>query len=280
MTSLEALPAMIYETAGPAFERAFAANTADYYSTLGLAAAGAVGTDGGLTWFISGLPDPIANGVVRTHLSANSDPAELRARLAAVLARFQARGVPLLWWLLPGTTPANVAEHLAALGLQPAGAIPGMVASLSDLPSTTPTPPGLTIEEVVDEAGLRALARTFTTGYELPPATETVVFEAYQRRGLGPDRPLRHFLARLNGEPVAAASLLLSAGVAGLYAMATLPAARRQGIGAAISAAPLRVAHALGYQVGVLQASAMGAPVYRRLGFRDCFPVPVHLWTP
>ncbi|MCC6626286.1 MAG: GNAT family N-acetyltransferase [Chloroflexi bacterium] len=279
MTELEMSPATIHETAGPAFERAFAANTADYYSTLGLA-AGAVGTDGGLTWFISGLPEPIANGVVRTHFSADLNPAELRARLAAVLARFQARGVPFLWWLLPDTTPADLGEHLAALGLQPAGAIPGMVVRLADLPSAPPTPPGLTIEEVIDEAGLRALARTFTTGYGLPPATEPVVYEAYQRRGLGADRPLRHFLARLHGVPVAAASLLLSAGVAGLYAVATLPAARGQGIGAAISAAPLRIAHDLGYRVGVLQASAMGAPVYRRLGFRDCFPVPVHLWTP
>jgi hypothetical protein len=128
-------------------------------------------------------------------------------------------------------------------------------------------------------ATLRTWVATFIVGYELPAPLEGPLAAALLGRGVGGKRPLRHFLARQRGMPVATASLLLSAGVARLNAVATLPA-RGQGIGAAMTAAPLLVARAAGYRVAILQASDQGYPIYRRLGFTDCFPLPIHRWRP
>jgi predicted acetyltransferase len=97
--------------------------------------------------------------------------------------------------------------------------------------------------------------------------------------GLDEDSPLRSYLGRLDGEAVAASSLLVAAGVAGIYNVATLSEARRQGLGTAVTLEALREARELGYRIGVLQSSAMGFGVYRRLGFEQHGTYHVYVGT-
>jgi predicted acetyltransferase len=72
----------------------------------------------------------------------------------------------------------------------------------------------------------------------------------------------------------------VSAGLAGIYFVSAVEEARRQGIGGAIALAPLREAREMGYGVGVLGASEMGYPVYRRLGFQECCRIGLYEWRP
>lgn len=98
--------------------------------------------------------------------------------------------------------------------------------------------------------------------------------------GPGPDGSVRSFLGRLDGTPVATASVLLGAGVAGVYNVATLPRARRRGVGRAITYRALAEARAAGYHYAILHASPAGAPLYRAMGFREVCTVFTYVWAP
>lgn len=90
-----------------------------------------------------------------------------------------------------------------------------------------------------------------------------------------PRKPLRedkrrkwHFGAWLNGKIVGHSALLLTTGrqgVAGIYNVGVVPAARNQGVGRAITLAACQYAHALGCHYATLNSAADS--LYERLGF-------------
>jgi hypothetical protein len=142
-----------------------------------------------------------------------------------------------------------------------------MASDLLALAEEFPAPAGLAIEQVRDREMLNVWAHTAFTGLGFPQDGNAQAVELFA--GLGFELPLRSYLGTLDGEPVATSQLFLGAGVAGIYIVATVPEARRLGIGTALTLAPLLEARAMGYRIGILHASPMGFGVYRRLGFRE-----------
>lgn len=215
------------------------------------------------------------NGVLRTNFApdeaggAAAPPSPFRGgdRIAALVADFRARGLPFTWYVGPGRRPADLGARLLARGFTRAVVEPGMAADLHALDEDQPAPAGLTIERARDDAGARLGLATYRLAQGRDPDVSAAPPERFAPAGYGDDEPMQAFLATLDGRPVATAQLLLGAGVAGVYTVATIPEARRRGIGGAITLAVLRHARDLGYRIGVLCATPMGEPVYRRLGF-------------
>jgi ribosomal protein S18 acetylase RimI-like enzyme len=75
------------------------------------------------------------------------------------------------------------------------------------------------------------------------------------------------FVAYLDGAPVSCAMTLVSHGIAGVFYVATVPRARRRGLGDALTREAARAGFELGARAAWLGASAMGAELYRRIGF-------------
>ncbi|MGH3144696.1 MAG: GNAT family N-acetyltransferase [Rubrobacter sp.] len=176
--------------------------------------------------------------------------------------------------------PSDLGERLVARGFEYGGDDVGMAADLSALPEDVPTPEGFLVERVRDEEGLAAWVRTLGSGFGEGPVEAEWVGETYRRLGFDDEGPLRHYLGRLDGEPVATATLFFGAGVAGVYFVFTVEHARRRGIGAAITLAALREARELGYTTGVLGSSEMGYSVYRGLGFEERCRIGLYEWRP
>jgi GNAT superfamily N-acetyltransferase len=222
--------------------------------------------------FSTGISDPIFNGVFRAQLT----PEAIDSVIEENLAYFKSKQVPCLWFIGPLTHPSALGVHLERHGFTLDEEDPCMVVDLQSINEELPVPDGLTIRVVQDGETLKTWGSLVAeaNGASRQIQDQLSVVEA----DLGLDLNRLRYLGYRNGSPVASSALVIHAGVAGVYAVSTLPAARRQGVGTAMTLAPLRDARKLGLSLGTLQASRLGYPLYRRIGFQDVFKVSMYLW--
>lgn len=230
--------------------------------------------DNGLIWFETGVPFATFNGVVRTRLS----PEQAAGRVGRLVEYFRSQSLPMHWMVSESSQPANLEDLLEGQGLCLASRQAAMAADLDAIDDEQPDSPGLEIRAVEDGAGLEAWHQVFVGGFELPRFVAQAFADLY-RWCLGQPLPLYHYVAWLEGEPVACSSLFLAGGVAGLHNVVTLPRARRRGIGTAITLAPLLRARDMGYRASVLSSSQRGYDLYRRLGFEEYFQESTYFWN-
>jgi ribosomal protein S18 acetylase RimI-like enzyme len=216
-----------------------------------------------ILWVSSNLP--YWNTVLRAQLATH----RIATRVESTCTHFRSLNMPLLWQTLPSTQPPDLGSYLKTYGLKPVGGRPHMAADLLSLPAELPIPPSLLIERVYDETGFDKWFQASVAGFEMSPNNAAIYADAYTALGFGPGGPFLHYVGYLQGEPVTSSTLLLADGVAGIYDVSTTRAARRQGLGAAITLAPLLEARARGYRYAILQSSQEGYNVYRSLGFEE-----------
>ena len=181
---------------------------------------------------------------------------------------FHSHNVPAFtWWLEPELDSRIWEAPLSAAGFVFEDTTPGMAVTLADLPQHVPHADGFSIRTVDDLDMLHTWTEILIRGSEMPVELIEPFYTLIS--SLGIELPFRHYLGYLDGHPVSSASFFLSSGVVGIYNIATMPEARRQGLGAAITLKPLHDARQLGYRAGILQSSEMGLHVYEKLGFRQ-----------
>jgi GNAT superfamily N-acetyltransferase len=218
---------------------------------------------------------PWFNGVLSSQLPQASDTDFIKASIQYFRAKHASS---FTWWMEPLLKCSEWEPILASHGFGFSNDTPGMAMDLQTLAEFPRTVNNLEIRKVTDGRELRQWAHVFTAGYGLPAAWEPSIHAMEQ--GIGLDLPFRHFLGYWNGEPVATSLLFTGGGVAGIYNVATLPEARGQGIGAALTFRPLQEAREMGYCIGTLQSSAMGYSVYRKLGFRHLCQIEYFYLSP
>ena len=250
------------------------ANWENYHYCLGRSPTVELSVGRYLTWFVTNMPDHFMNLVVCTELP----PEGIDSLIKNALTHFKSLNIKKLSWLIQENVPANeIKKHLEAHGLTFRESFATeMAVDLTNLQEQQPVPSGLKIVPVEGETLLRKWIHIASIGFGISQDVENIWHEFFADAVC--DRPFRTYLALLNGEPVATSQLFTSAGVAGIYNVTCLPAARGQGIGAAITLAPLLDARSMGYRVGILQASSMGRRVYQRLGFQDFGKLSLYLW--
>jgi ribosomal protein S18 acetylase RimI-like enzyme len=187
-------------------------------------------------------------------------PTDVAAALAAAERVYDTVGLPFGIDLDPALHP-DVRNGARDADLYVVESRPGMVVAPTDVPAATLTD-GLVIGRA--DGHLTDVAAVATAGFGGDPATN----RAFVADAVFQDTRARVYLAWLEGRPVSTVETSLQDGILCVFGVATVPDARRVGIGAAITAYGVRD-RAAETDLAFLQSSEMGHGVYERLGFRD-----------
>lgn len=225
-----------------------------------------------LLCMVSRLPSRAYNAVYWSGFSAQG----AKARIDAVVERYRSRGrLPLMWVVAPSSQPPGLGPILESRGFQMIFRAPGLAADLFSL-KAEPRPSGLIVERVQNEAQLEHWLEPVATSFEFEPVVRAAYLALFASQGFSSSLPWQLFVGLERGQPVAASRLFCTAGVAGLYHVATIPRARGRGYGTAVTLAATGAARELGYRTAILTASTEGYPLYRRLGFEECVRADIY----
>lgn len=219
----------------------------------------------------------IVNRVVRTQFGS---PDDIPARIESTVAPYRERKLPLMWDVGPVTSPATLGEHLLAYGFSAGRTAAAMAVDLHALIENNTCPDDVRIEQVTDLEMLEIFFEMLRVGYGMPDDIIEFIRAADQQAGIPNPANFRDYVVFQNDRPVGCSQLILSAGVAGIYGVATVPDARRQGIGSELTLFPLREAREMGYRVGVLHSTEMSYTMYSSLGFKQYGTISSYTWEP
>ncbi|NEK60210.1 GNAT family N-acetyltransferase [Geodermatophilus sabuli] len=183
--------------------------------------------------------------------------------IAAEVARSEG---PLEWKLYSHDRPADLPDRLRAAGLRPEPAETVMVADLADLQLPVPTPGGVRLTTVEDDAGVEAMTDVHRGAFGTVHAgSGTAVRAALQ---LHP-RPIEAVVAWAGDVPVSAGRVEFheGTGFASLWGGGTLPAWRGRGVFRALVGHRAVLARDRGFRWLQVDALPASRPILQRMGF-------------
>ena len=187
------------------------------------------------------------------------------AAIAEAAAFFDGRNLPFVV-RVRGGVDAAAERACAAHGLPFTDVVPGLVqAPIGQAPARHPH---LEIRAAAGKADMQHHREVMSASFGFPIETA----DRLLREQLIDIPGCEFYVGYIDGRPVASSALVTSGGVAGVYNVGCVPDARKQGLGEAMTWHAVSRGRELGCDIASLQASAMGRPIYERMGFRLVAP--------
>jgi GNAT superfamily N-acetyltransferase len=223
--------------------------------------------------FLGRSRQPWATVVQRVRLR----PDEVEDVVAEVRGLLRRLDRPVSTWEIgSAATPADLVERLQALGMVPDREPLAVGMVLTEPPP--PAPAAIAVARVESVDDYLAAVRVFHEAFDVPEEARRVERADAVHELAVPTSAL--YLARLDGEPVAAARATFAEHGVVLNAGSTLPHARGRGAYRALVAARWEEAVRRGTPALITQAGAQSRPILRRLGFREVAQIRILLDRP
>jgi len=165
----------------------------------------------------------------------------------------------------------DLRDACLAAGLEPFGTpVPQMIV-LAPLPHHRGVD-GVMLDPVEDDTGVADFVAVNSEAYATYGMPAEVLPDLFDEAKVLAGDPAAHIVvARRDGQPVATAMTFESDGVASLQWVGTVSSARGTGLGALVTTWATNLAFERGASSCTLQASPMGEPIYRALGYETIY---------
>jgi GNAT superfamily N-acetyltransferase len=204
---------------------------------------------------------------------ANLNETNAHSSIMHVISRIKELNIHVLWFVSPMSRPKNLQTLLNDHGFKYQNEWNAMAIDLKTIPESFNIPEGMEIKEVLNLEELKTWTDILVKSFEFPEIVHS--YKKYFIAGLeSPDS--HYYLGFLNGKPVSTGVLFNSKGAAGLFYIGTIPKVRRQGIAKTMVNHLLREAKNKGYHISILQASEMGYPIYKKIGFKKYYTTKIY----
>lgn len=226
------------------------------------------------TYTMSRVPFPMFNAFMKPRFPSAS--ARSYADLSLMLAR--RNSVPIMWIMGAKPSPPDFGDRLLIDGFLRTDTPIGMAArlELADLVHITP----LLVKEVTGIPRFDEWCDIVCASHDIAETFHQHWKNAYLAAGFGREAGWRHFVGYIGGEPVAASSSFVDAGVVSISNVSVAPDYRGWGFGHDVSAFPLAMARNAGYSIAAIWSNDRGRPVYEKIGFMPVCRGAMYLWTP
>ena len=224
-------------------------------------------------------------------LTPKFTPENAHKKVVEQMEYFKKRKVTFLWWNGPSAQPANLGEIMEEAGMIKLKLPPKSGDMVMDIRNVQNLE--IKFNTILKKTGISI--RTIQSYKQIRDAADIVIKTNHMSKNfrepgikscevmLQEDpsvNKLVGYIAYVEDVPVAVSSAFYGAGVVGIYNVGTLKKYQHQGIGTAITLAPLLDAQKKGFEIAVLTATTQGFPVYKRIGFKKLKIMDQYFWTP
>ena len=237
------------------------------------ATGGAIDERDGLLLICGPGRHPIFNYAVRTDPARDASGAFARAERC-----FTERGVGFTVVTMNAHDDSAMGAAARNAGLAPLASPPAMFCT--HRPPAAKPPDRVRLERVRDAAGLDAFRDVSKAAWATYGIPEKVTAALFGRLAMVAAEHVHAVVAYDSGTPLSCALVLLSHGVGGVYWVGTSPAGRGRGFAEACTRTVTNIGFDLGARMVTLQASPMGDPIYRRIGYRQIGSYSLYFASP
>ena len=214
---------------------------------------------------LTGIPHPLCNMII----PGDQTEEAFIALLEDSEKWNREHSMPMALVLFPSVGLAGRPELATQRNWIPLDNMPGMWMKLPSDFETGELAPGVSVRLADDVEALEAVSNILAEGYPLPLAASEFFMKGIHFAGEADQGCLANVIATFEGQPAACSSVCVRDGVAGIYCVATLERFRGRGLGTAVTRAAMKQGQILGATHALLHATAMGAPIYTKIGFSE-----------